>query len=103
MSRDALNAWETATWEGSRRAQLRLALALTVRQRLQAAEALADLAQGLAEMPRRKAGKARMGVKPAGVAHATPSPSRTPTRSAAPAPPRRLYRQSAAKSAARPR
>ncbi|MBI2294921.1 MAG: hypothetical protein HYU76_02495 [Betaproteobacteria bacterium] len=44
--------WETATWEGSRRAQLRAALALTVRERLQAVEELAELAQRLAEMPR---------------------------------------------------
>ena len=52
MSRDADEGWETTTWEGSRRAQLRAALALTVRERLQALEALADLAQRLAEMPR---------------------------------------------------
>jgi len=44
--------WETATWEGSRRAQLRAALALTVRERLQALEDLAELAEHLAAMPR---------------------------------------------------
>ncbi|HMH19814.1 MAG TPA: hypothetical protein VK572_16880 [Burkholderiales bacterium] len=44
--------WETATWEGSRRAQLRATLALTVRERLQALEELAELAQRLATMPR---------------------------------------------------
>jgi hypothetical protein len=44
--------WETATWEGSRRAQLRSALELTLRERLQAAEALAELADRLASMPR---------------------------------------------------
>ena len=44
--------WETATWEGSRRAQLRAALALTVRERLQALEDLAELARRLAAMPR---------------------------------------------------
>ena len=44
--------WETATWEDSRRAQLRAALALTVRERLQALEELAELAQRLATMPR---------------------------------------------------
>jgi hypothetical protein len=47
-----VDAWETATWEGSRRAQLRAALDLTVRERLQAAEALAELADRLADMPR---------------------------------------------------
>ena len=52
MDRDADAGWETATWEGSRRAQLRAALALTVRERLQALEDLAGLAQRLAEMPR---------------------------------------------------
>ena len=46
--------WETATWEGRRRAQLRRALALTVRERLQAAESLADLARRLAAMPRKQ-------------------------------------------------
>jgi hypothetical protein len=46
--------WETATWEGARRAQVRSALALTVRERLQALEALADLARQLAEMPRKQ-------------------------------------------------
>ena len=44
--------WETATWEGSRRAQLRAALTLTLRERLQALEDLAELAQRLAAMPR---------------------------------------------------
>ena len=52
MSREADVGWETATWEGSRRAQLRAALALTVRERLEALEALAGLSQRLAEMPR---------------------------------------------------
>ncbi len=47
-------SWETATWEESRRAQLRSALALTVRERLQALEALVDLAQRLADMPRKQ-------------------------------------------------
>jgi hypothetical protein len=44
--------WETATWEGTRRVQLRAALALTVRERFQALEDLAELAQRLATMPR---------------------------------------------------
>ncbi len=52
MSAGVDDAWETATWEGSRRAQLRSALELTVRERLQAAEALAELADRLADMPR---------------------------------------------------
>ena len=52
MNRAAEAGWETATREGSRRAQLRAALALTVRERLQALEDLAELAQRLATMPR---------------------------------------------------
>lgn len=52
MDRKIDAGWETATWEGSRRAQLRAALALTVRERLQALEDLAELAQRLAAMPR---------------------------------------------------
>ena len=52
MSREADADWEAATWDGSRRARLRVALTLTVRERLQALEALAELAQRLAEMPR---------------------------------------------------
>lgn len=44
--------WSNATWEGSRRAQLRIALAMTVRERLLAMEALGDLSDQLAAMPR---------------------------------------------------
>ena len=46
--------WETATWKGSRRAQLRSALELTVRERLEALEAMAEIARRLAEMPRKE-------------------------------------------------
>ena len=52
MNGAAETGWETATWEGSRRAQLRAALALTVRERLQALDGLIELAQRLATMPR---------------------------------------------------
>ena len=51
MNRAVEAGWETATWEGSRRAQLRAALALTVRERLQALEDLAEPAERLAAMP----------------------------------------------------
>ena len=57
MNRAGDTAWETATWEGSRRAQLRAALALTVRERLQALEDLAELAARLAAMPRTGGGR----------------------------------------------
>lgn len=35
--------WSSVNWEGVRRAQLRAALALTVRERLEAMEALGEL------------------------------------------------------------
>ena len=52
MNRAAETGWATATWEGSRRAQLRAALVLTVRERLQALDGLIELSQRLAAMPR---------------------------------------------------
>jgi hypothetical protein len=41
--------WEAATWEGSRRAQLRESLSLTVRERLQALEGLWEASEWLVE------------------------------------------------------
>ena len=43
-------AWEQTTWEGNRRAQLRHALTLTLRERLQAVEDMAEVAQRFREM-----------------------------------------------------
>jgi len=45
--------WSNATWEGSRRAQLRVALALSVRERLLAMQELGELSEKLALMPRK--------------------------------------------------
>jgi len=45
-------SWETATWEGSRLAQLRIALAMTVRERFEALDSLIALSQRLAGMPK---------------------------------------------------
>lgn len=42
--------WSLTTWEGSRRAQLRSALELTLRERLEAVEGLADIVRRFAEM-----------------------------------------------------
>lgn len=42
--------WSLTTWEGSRRAQLRYALTLTLRQRLEAVEGMADVARCFQEM-----------------------------------------------------
>ena len=52
METDSDPAWEAATWEGSRRAQIRAALALSLRERLQALDDLIELSRRLAEMPR---------------------------------------------------
>jgi hypothetical protein len=66
MNGNAEDGWEAATWEGSRRAQLRRALTLTVRERLEVLEALAE-ASG-------KLGEARLrGTVSAGAATSTES------------------------------
>ena len=39
--------WEAATWEGARRVQLRRALRCSVRERLEAMEALAETSEQL--------------------------------------------------------
>ncbi|MFW6088757.1 MAG: hypothetical protein ACODAB_03320 [Gemmatimonadota bacterium] len=46
------DSWDTATWEGARRAQLRRALRRTVRERLAALEALADTSRRLVALGR---------------------------------------------------
>lgn len=40
-------AWEAATWEGSRRAQLRRSLRLSIRERLEALDDLARASEAL--------------------------------------------------------
>ena len=42
--------WSLTTWEGSRREQLRHALSFTLRERLQAVEDMAEVAQRFKEM-----------------------------------------------------
>lgn len=44
--------WEAATWEGARRAQIRRSLELTVRERLEVLEALAETSARLIEIGR---------------------------------------------------
>lgn len=51
--------WSVTTWEGSRRAQLRHALSLTLRERLQAVEGMAEVAERFRQM--RDAGNFRNG------------------------------------------
>jgi len=55
--------WSLTTWEGSRRAQLRRALSLTLRERMQAVEGLADVARRLQQM--RAQGEFKTASKPA--------------------------------------
>lgn len=50
-NRDEID-WSLTTWEGSRRAQLRHALTLTVRERLEAAEGLAEVGRRFEEIRR---------------------------------------------------
>lgn len=45
--------WSTATWEGSRRAQLRRSLKLTPMQRLEALEDLTEVSQWLSDAGKR--------------------------------------------------
>ncbi len=49
QNRDDID-WSLTTWEGSRRAQLRHALTLTLRERMEAVEGLAEVARRLQEM-----------------------------------------------------
>ncbi|MGH9786406.1 MAG: hypothetical protein ACRD88_19730 [Terriglobia bacterium] len=49
-NRIADDAWEQTTWEGNRRTQLRDALALTLRERLQAVEDMAEVAERFRQM-----------------------------------------------------
>jgi len=42
--------WSQTTWEGNRRAQLRHALSLSLRERLQAVEDMAEISERLREM-----------------------------------------------------
>ena len=42
--------WDQTTWEGSRRAQLRQWLKLTLRERLQAVENMAEISQHFQQM-----------------------------------------------------
>ena len=42
--------WSLTTWDGARRAQLRHALTLTLRERMEALEGMADVASRFREM-----------------------------------------------------
>lgn len=53
MSTENQEGWEAATFEGSRRAQLRRSLRLSVRQRLQNIEILVETSRRLADLGER--------------------------------------------------
>jgi hypothetical protein len=57
MSQKAEGTWASTTWEGARREQLRRALELTLRERLQALEEMCELARHFEWM--RETGKFR--------------------------------------------
>lgn len=58
--------WAETTWEGNRRAQLRRALGLTLRERLQAVEDMAEVAQRFEEMRSRSKGPEEKEIADAG-------------------------------------
>jgi len=58
--------WSATTWEGSRRAQLRQAQKLTIRERLAAAEGLAEVARRFEQIRAQGGFKAREPEEQAG-------------------------------------
>ena len=72
--------WSLTTWEGSRREQLRRALSLTLRERLQAVEDMAEVAERFREM--RATGKFSTArpAQPASPASETNAVHQTPPR-----------------------
>ena len=50
MNRIPDEIWEETTWEGNRRAQLRHALSFTLRERMQAVEDMAEIAERFRQM-----------------------------------------------------
>ena len=50
MNSKIIQSWDNATWEGRRRAMIRKSLKLTVRERLQALEDLAETSHKLASL-----------------------------------------------------
>lgn len=63
--------WEAATWEGARRARLRRALELTVRERLEVLEALTETSARLVEIGRQARDKEGPSSHPEGHSDST--------------------------------
>ena len=72
--------WSLTTWDGSRRAQLRHALTLTLRERMEAAEGLADVARRFQQI------RAQGGFKPVSPGEEA-APAETPPAAREPAAP----------------
>jgi len=69
--------WSLTTWEGSRRAQLRGAHEMTLRERLEAVEGLADIVRRFAEMRAKgefTSASGDTGAKPSAPGAQEPSP-----------------------------
>lgn len=58
--------WEAATWEGARRARIRRTLELTVRERLEVLESLAETSDRLVELGRLARERARSAMARSG-------------------------------------
>ncbi|HEX4944430.1 MAG TPA: hypothetical protein VFV55_08750 [Usitatibacteraceae bacterium] len=56
--------WSLTTWEGSRRAQIRLWMSFTVRERLEMIEGMAELAKHLRECGEREIGRGAVASEP---------------------------------------
>ncbi len=52
MTKDKKQDWDNATWEGSRKAQLRQSLKLSPKERFEALETLAETSDWLINAPR---------------------------------------------------
>lgn len=59
-------SWDTVTWEGSRRAQIRRNLRLSPRQRLEALETLTETSRVLSQLGKRNPSERKKSTPPQG-------------------------------------
>ena len=71
--------WSLTTWEGSRREQLRHALSFTLRERLQAVEDMAEVAQRFQEMRETGKSSTTRPAQPVPPVNNAPAVHQTPT------------------------
>ena len=72
--------WSLTTWEGGRQEQLRHALSFTLRERLQAVEDMAEVAQRFQEMREAEEFSTARSAQPAPSASEAPAVHQTPPR-----------------------